>query len=383
MEMPLRKLQEIIIDCTQYFFKVARNLARSSSIDYPYQGPVFAFALEGDRLKFTDNTQVPVTSQDGRVVMENVNPGRFDIPRRNKVQAAFLKFEHWQNRILENRIHADPENLERELEIITGNILPLAVKMLKYTAESYSIPDPLADNSKDYWTHPPCDLSCRAGMLESGDHVPAKIQLKVEQLNDLLREAKRRLKRARATEPQHTLPESSEVSRKIIRRLVQEVILDYAGDMVLAGKQKDAESIVIVKDGTNPFPLAGSPSPNAVEDSATLKTKTRNTRISEALFRDEDPDPQLNRWNGRTDLQNAKAAQSGLMTAAERRKAVQAYIDEVFEKTGKRITKTDFWKSARYKTRTDFERWQRNDPKTSRTAHERFTRLLREKPHLK
>jgi hypothetical protein len=377
MEMPLRKLQEIIIDCTQYFFKVARNLARSSSIDYPYQGPVFAFALEGDRLKLTDNTQVPVTSQDGRVVMENVNPGRFDIPRRNKVQAAFLKFEHWQNRILENRIHADSENLERELEIITGNMLPLAVKMLKYTAESYSIPDPLADNSKDYWTHPPCDLSCRAGMLESGDHVPAKIQLKVEQLNDLLREAERRLKRARATEPQHTLPESSEVSRKIIRRLVQEVILDYAGDMVLAGKQKDAESIVIVKDGTNPFPAT------AVEDAATLKTKTRNTSIPEASSKDLNPDPRPNRRKGQTGLRNANDAQSGPITAAERFKAVEDYLDEVLEKTGKRITKTAFWKSAHYKTRSEFERWQRNDPRCTRTARERFARLLREKPHLK
>jgi len=69
---------------------------------------------------------------------------------------------------------------------------------------------------------------------------------------------------------------------------------------------------------------------------------------------------------------------------ANRRLAVDAYIEEVFNRTGKRITRTDIWKSARYKSRTEFERWERNDPKNpNRTAHQRFTRILTEKPHLK
>ena len=62
---------------------------------------------------------------------------------------------------------------------------------------------------------------------------------------------------------------------------------------------------------------------------------------------------------------------------------MDAYIEEVFLKTGKRITRTDIWKSARYKDRTDFERWQRDDPRSTKAANERFTRLLNEKPHLK
>jgi hypothetical protein len=69
---------------------------------------------------------------------------------------------------------------------------------------------------------------------------------------------------------------------------------------------------------------------------------------------------------------------------AKRRAAVDAYIDEVFQKTGKRITRTNIWRHARYKTRTEFERWQRNDLKNpNQAAHERFTRILTEKPHLK
>jgi hypothetical protein len=70
--------------------------------------------------------------------------------------------------------------------------------------------------------------------------------------------------------------------------------------------------------------------------------------------------------------------------ATARREAVDAYIEEIFSQTGKRITRTEIWKWARYKTRTEFERWERNDPKNpNKVAHERFMRILWEKPHLK
>jgi hypothetical protein len=69
---------------------------------------------------------------------------------------------------------------------------------------------------------------------------------------------------------------------------------------------------------------------------------------------------------------------------ATRRAKVDAYIDEVFRAAGKRITRTDFWRAARYATRTEFERWERDDPKKrNRTADQRFTQILAEKPHLK
>jgi len=70
--------------------------------------------------------------------------------------------------------------------------------------------------------------------------------------------------------------------------------------------------------------------------------------------------------------------------AEERRARVDAYIDEIFQKTGKRINRTSIWKAARYTRRTEFERWERCDPKrTNKTADEVFTRILKEKPHLK
>jgi len=72
-----------------------------------------------------------------------------------------------------------------------------------------------------------------------------------------------------------------------------------------------------------------------------------------------------------------------LETAQDRKAAVQAYIQEVWDATGNRITKADIWRKARYKTRSEFERWERKDPKATNAAHQRFSRLLAEKPHLK
>jgi hypothetical protein len=72
-----------------------------------------------------------------------------------------------------------------------------------------------------------------------------------------------------------------------------------------------------------------------------------------------------------------------LETRASRRQAIDRYIDEVWEKKRKRITRTNIWKEGRYATRTEFERWERCDPRATKTADERFRRILREKPHLK
>jgi hypothetical protein len=67
-----------------------------------------------------------------------------------------------------------------------------------------------------------------------------------------------------------------------------------------------------------------------------------------------------------------------------RRAMVDAYIEEVRSKKKKRITRKDIWSEAGYQTRTEFERWERRDPKhANRSADEYFTRILREKPHLK
>jgi hypothetical protein len=75
---------------------------------------------------------------------------------------------------------------------------------------------------------------------------------------------------------------------------------------------------------------------------------------------------------------------TGNVTSTDRRALVDAYIEEVLREKGSQITRTDIWKSAGYKTRTEFERWERNDQnRPNKAAHENFTRILFEKPHLK
>jgi hypothetical protein len=70
--------------------------------------------------------------------------------------------------------------------------------------------------------------------------------------------------------------------------------------------------------------------------------------------------------------------------ATDNKAKVEAYIEEVYKKTGRRITKTDFWKAAGYKTRTEFERWERGDSKRrNKSAERNFNLILQEKPHLK
>jgi hypothetical protein len=69
-------------------------------------------------------------------------------------------------------------------------------------------------------------------------------------------------------------------------------------------------------------------------------------------------------------------------TKRERRQAVDAYIAEC-RQAGVRITRKDVWKKAGYSTRSEFERWQRNDSRVNRTAGENITRVLTEKPHLR
>ena len=67
----------------------------------------------------------------------------------------------------------------------------------------------------------------------------------------------------------------------------------------------------------------------------------------------------------------------------DNRTRVNAYIDEVFKKTGLQLTRTQIWKDAGYKARTEFDRWQRNDKRTTKKARATFDRVLRTKPRLK
>ena len=82
------------------------------------------------------------------------------------------------------------------------------------------------------------------------------------------------------------------------------------------------------------------------------------------------------------DLSPAQSEAVVSNTVGERAR-VDAYIQEVLEATGTRITRKQIWMSAGYTNRREFERWQNGDKRTTRAARENFERVVRTKPHLK
>jgi len=59
-----------------------------------------------------------------------------------------------------------------------------------------------------------------------------------------------------------------------------------------------------------------------------------------------------------------------------RKERVEAYRAEIQKLTGIRITKTDIWKAAGYKARTEFERWERDDALATTAADLNISRVL-------
>ena len=79
----------------------------------------------------------------------------------------------------------------------------------------------------------------------------------------------------------------------------------------------------------------------------------------------------------------AEGTCSRVDSAMTRKERVLAYIAEVEKLTGQRITKTEIWRAAGYKSRTEFERWERKDIRATSAADQNISRVLREKPHIK
>ena len=73
----------------------------------------------------------------------------------------------------------------------------------------------------------------------------------------------------------------------------------------------------------------------------------------------------------------------GVTVVEERRAAVDRYLAEATAHLGRPVTRKEFWKKAGYEDSSEFQRWQRGDPRTTTTAAENFARVLKEKPHLK
>ena len=93
-----------------------------------------------------------------------------------------------------------------------------------------------------------------------------------------------------------------------------------------------------------------------------------------------EPEPQLR------DTQPSDTAETAAPVAsAERVQAhepsrsdiVEALLERMSKALGCKIMRKDLWKSKGYKEATPFERWQRDDPQTSKSARRKFDPLLK------
>jgi hypothetical protein len=70
------------------------------------------------------------------------------------------------------------------------------------------------------------------------------------------------------------------------------------------------------------------------------------------------------------------AVGAGAADAEGQRAAIDGFIATVWEKTGRKISRKNIWTVASYKDSTEFERFQRADPRTTRSATTAFNRVL-------
>ena len=96
-------------------------------------------------------------------------------------------------------------------------------------------------------------------------------------------------------------------------------------------------------------------------------TETTPDNLQEA---DDDTEP--------SGTESADAA--GAAEAERRRAAIDGFMAAVAEKTGRKITRKDIWTVAGYKDPTEFERFQRDNPRTTKSATIAFNRILRMTP---
>jgi len=86
---------------------------------------------------------------------------------------------------------------------------------------------------------------------------------------------------------------------------------------------------------------------------------------------DDRPEQPIAREAGATGASQAKVTNRAM---------VDACLAKVLEKTGQRITRRDLWRVAGYSNATEFERFQRNDRRTTETARANFKRVLSMNP---
>lgn len=86
------------------------------------------------------------------------------------------------------------------------------------------------------------------------------------------------------------------------------------------------------------------------------------------------------RTNKPIELTKREQAIDADASAAEQRALINSFISKVEREKGYKPTRTDIWTAAGYKDATEFERFQRNDERTTTAATLAFRRVLEMDP---
>jgi len=83
---------------------------------------------------------------------------------------------------------------------------------------------------------------------------------------------------------------------------------------------------------------------------------------------------------GAAERGSSATPQTVVTKAGDRSGLVDAYISKVMVETGEKISRRDICFVAGYRNPTEFQRWQRSDPRTTPTAVANFKRVLEMEP---
>jgi hypothetical protein len=113
-----------------------------------------------------------------------------------------------------------------------------------------------------------------------------------------------------------------------------------------------------------PFIPMATASERVVEGGANITNQAGSTELSGAEANCTEAGPPVNKPNA---------------NGADRRATIDAFISKLAE-AGREVTRKDIWIAAGYKDATEFERFQRGDSRTTRSAAAAFNRVLALQP---
>jgi hypothetical protein len=114
----------------------------------------------------------------------------------------------------------------------------------------------------------------------------------------------------------------------------------------------------------------------AIRHAAGQLEAANNSAAAPSEQVDDRPSPVESPLESATPSEMVNGSGPDVSPQTEQQALIQKFMDRVLREKKKRIRKTDIWRLAGYTEATEFERYQRNDPKTSDGARHKFGLIL-------